>query len=105
MYQALFNNNFAMATVDVAQGKFVFKMKAYKYILKVTKFQLPTAYHFSTVEGKSSLWADSALGLLRVKGSQVLNLYSSVFLSLMRLEFCTEVVRDHFCKNTSSFII
>ena len=24
------------------------KMKAYKFILKVTKFQLPTLYHFST---------------------------------------------------------
>ena len=30
-------------------------------MLKVTKFQLPTLYHFSTAEGKPSLWADSTL--------------------------------------------
>ena len=27
-------------------------MKAYKYIVKVTKFQLPTTYRFSTAEGR-----------------------------------------------------
>ena len=35
-------------------------MKAYKFILKVRKFQLPTVYSFSTVEGETWLWVDSA---------------------------------------------
>ena len=37
------------------------RMKAYKYIVKVTTFQFPAAYRFSTVEGRPSLWADSGL--------------------------------------------
>ena len=49
-----------MATVDVPQDWFVFRMKAYKYMVKVTKFQLRTAYRFSTAAGKPNLWADSA---------------------------------------------
>ena len=38
-------------------------------MVKVRKFQLPTAYRFSTAEGRTSLWADSAPppGLFRVK--------------------------------------
>ena len=31
----------------------------YSYIVKFTKFELPTAYSFSTAEGRTSLWADS----------------------------------------------
>ena len=43
-------------------------MKAYKYILKVPKFQLPTPHRFSTAERKPSLWADSTLpDLFRAK--------------------------------------
>ena len=37
-----------MATVDVSWDWFVFRMKAYQYIVKVTKFDLPTAHRFST---------------------------------------------------------
>ena len=48
-------------------GLVVFKMKACKYIVKVTKFQLSTAYCVSTAKGKLSLWVDSAhLGLFTV---------------------------------------
>ena len=57
-----------MATVDVPWDWFVFKMKAYQYIVKIAKFDLATAYHFITGEGKHSLWVDSAplacLGLM-----------------------------------------
>ena len=42
-------------------------MKAYKFIPKVRKFQLPTVYSFSTAEGETWLWVDSAPGLNRVK--------------------------------------
>ena len=35
-------------------------MNAYKFILKVTKFQLPIVYRFSTAEGITWLWMDSA---------------------------------------------
>ena len=45
-----------METVDVLWNWFVFKMKAYKYIVKVTKFEVPLAYRFSTAEGRTSLW-------------------------------------------------
>ena len=57
-----------MAIADVRWEWLVFKMKAYKYIIKVTKFELPTAYRFGTAEGRTSLWADSAPspGLFRV---------------------------------------
>ena len=36
------------------------KMRGYKFILKVTKFQLPTVYRFSKAEGTTWLWTDSA---------------------------------------------
>ena len=39
-----------MATVDVLWDWFVFRIEAYQYIVKVTKFELPTAYRFSTAE-------------------------------------------------------
>ena len=44
-------------------------MKGYKFILKVTKFKLPTIYRLSTAEETAWLWVDSApspglLGLL-----------------------------------------
>ena len=58
-----------MATVDVPWDWFVFKMKAYQYIVQVTKFELSTAYRFSTAEGRTSLWTDSTPpppGLFRV---------------------------------------
>ena len=29
-------------------------------MVKVTKFELPTVYRFSTADGRTSLWADSA---------------------------------------------
>ena len=48
-----------MATVDVPWDWFVFRMKAYWYIVKVTKFERPTAYRFSTAERRSRLWVDS----------------------------------------------
>ena len=48
-----------MATVEVPWEWFVFRINDFKYIVKVTKFQLPTAYRFSTAEGRPSLWADS----------------------------------------------
>ena len=44
-----------MATVDVPWEWLVFEMKAYQYVVKVTKFELPTAYRFSTAEGRPSL--------------------------------------------------
>ena len=50
----------AMATVDVPWEWFVFRMKAYFYIVKVTKFEFPTAYCFGTADGRTRLWADSA---------------------------------------------
>ena len=58
-----------MATADVQWDWFVFKMKAYQYIVNVTKFELPSAYRFSKAEGRTSLWEDSAPlpGLFRVK--------------------------------------
>ena len=34
---------------------FVYKMKAYQYFIKVTKFDLPTACRFSRAEGRTSL--------------------------------------------------
>ena len=40
-----------MATLSVRLDLHVFKFKAYKIILKVRKFQLPTYYRFSTAEG------------------------------------------------------
>ena len=71
LYKALFNNSAAMATVDVPWYWFVFKTKAYQYMVKVTKFELPTVYRFSTAEGRPSLWVDSAPppGLFRVNVS------------------------------------
>ena len=53
-YTKHFNNGVAMATVDLPWDYFVFRMKAYEYIVKVIKFQLPTAYRFSTAEGRPS---------------------------------------------------
>ena len=44
------------------------EVKAYKFMLKVTKFQLPTICRFSTTEGKTWLWVDSTPpGPFRVK--------------------------------------
>ena len=36
-----------MATVDAPSDKLVFKIKTYKYTLKVAKFHLPATYRFS----------------------------------------------------------
>ena len=55
LYQALFNNSIAMETVDATRDWFVFKIKAYQYIVKVTKFEVPLAYRFSTAEGRTSM--------------------------------------------------
>ena len=38
----------------------MFETKAYKFKLKVRKFQLPTIYSFSAAEGETWLWVDSA---------------------------------------------
>ena len=40
-------------------------------MLKVPNFQLPTLYHFSTAEGKPSLWADSTLPACYIYGFQI----------------------------------
>ena len=48
-----------METVGVPRDSYVLKTKAYKFILKVRKFQLPTVYSFSTAEGETWLWVDS----------------------------------------------
>ena len=59
-----------MGTVDVPWDWVVFKIQAYQYIVKVTKFELPTqCFRFSKAEGRPSLWADSAPspGLFGVK--------------------------------------
>ena len=42
-----------METADVPWDWFVFKMKAYQYIVKVTKFEVPLAYRFSTAGEES----------------------------------------------------
>ena len=48
----------------------VFKLKAYKIILKVRKFQLPTYYRFSTAEGEYGCgWIPPSPRLNRVKGA------------------------------------
>ena len=49
------------------------KTKAYKFILKVRKFQLPTVYSSSTEEGETWLWVDSAPP--GFKGLNTLNAY------------------------------
>ena len=55
-----------MATVDVPWDWFVFRIQA--DIVKVTKLELPTDYHFSTAEERTSLWVDSTPPhLFRVK--------------------------------------
>ena len=54
-----------MATADVPWDWLAFRIEAYYYIVKVTKFELNTAYRFSTAEGRTILWA--APGLFRVK--------------------------------------
>ena len=50
-----------MATVDVPWEWFVFRMRAYLYIVKVTKFEFSTGYCFSTADGRTRLRADAAL--------------------------------------------
>ena len=49
-----------MATLNVRLDLYVFKLKAYKILLKVRKFQLPIYYRFSMAEGEIWLWVDSA---------------------------------------------
>ena len=62
-----------MATVDVPSDGFVCRIEAYYYKVKVTKFELPTAYRFSTAEGRTRLWADSTPpGLFRVNKNNFL---------------------------------
>ena len=51
-------------------------MKAYKYIIKVRKFQLPTVYRFSTTEGDPAcgqIVPPPPPGLLRVKNESFKN--------------------------------
>ena len=55
-----------MATLSVRLDLHVFKLKAYKIIMKVKKFQLPTYYRFSMADGEMWLWVDPP-GLNRVK--------------------------------------
>ena len=56
-----------METVGVPWDSYVLKTKAYKFIIKVRKFQLPTVYSFNTAEGETWLWVDSVPQLNRVK--------------------------------------
>ena len=49
------------------QKTFVFRMEAYKLILKVKRCHVPNAYRFSILGRKLSLWVDSTPGPLRVK--------------------------------------
>ena len=89
-----------MATLSVRPDLYVLKLKAYKIILKVRKFQLPTYYRFSTAEGEISLWVDSSPpgGLNRVnfnvrsgfrlseadtKSKNFVNIFSSRFFELI----------------------
>ena len=51
-----FDHSFAIATVDAPWDLFVLKIKAYQYILKVTKFQLPSAYCSSKAEEDLTRW-------------------------------------------------
>ena len=54
-----------MATLNVRLDLYVFKLKAYKVLLKVRKFQLPTYYRFSTAEGKYNCgWIPPPPGLI-----------------------------------------
>ena len=54
--------------LSVRLDLYVLKWKAYKIILKVRKFQLPTYYRFSTADWEIWLWVDSAPpGLNKVK--------------------------------------
>ena len=57
LYQAPFNNSVVMITMDAQFYWFVFEIDAYQYIVKVTKFELLTAYRFSSAEGRTRLWA------------------------------------------------
>ena len=50
-----------MATVDASWDQFVFRMRAYTYILQVTNLKLSTAYRFSTAEVQPNKLADSTL--------------------------------------------
>ena len=60
------------------------KTKAYKFILKVRKFQLPTVYSFSTAEGETWLWVDSApCGLNSVNNSRTA---SPIHMKLSRMK-------------------
>ena len=81
-----FTNSVTMATVDVPWDWFVFRIQAYQYIVKVRKFQLPTAYCFSTAEGRTSLWGipppPACLGLNTVASVVAGFTYSYVFLRL-----------------------
>ena len=67
-------------------------MKAYKFMLRVTKFQLRTIYSFSTAERKTWLWVDSAPppGLLGLKGeskkhSRLTNRKTITFCSIVQI--------------------
>ena len=58
----------------------MFKLKAYKIILKVRKFQLPTYYWFSTAEGEIWMWVNAAPpGLNKVKLKFLKNVLISQF--------------------------
>ena len=52
-----------MATVDVSWDWFAFRIKAYWYMVKDTKFELPTVYRFSTGEGRFRPPPPACLGL------------------------------------------
>ena len=91
----------------------MFKTKASKFILKVRTFQLPTVYSFSTAEGETWLWVDSAPpGLNRVKASKIFlskilhckhceKFKMNLFVVRAESKFCQnlEILGLHFCAN------
>ena len=50
-----------MATVDASWDQFVFRMRAYTYILQVTNLKHSTVYRFSTAEVQPNKLAGSTL--------------------------------------------
>ena len=59
-----------MATLSVRLDLYVFKLKAYKIVLKVKKFKLLICYHFSTAEGDMAVGGFRPPRLNRVNPKQ-----------------------------------
>ena len=56
-----------MATLSVPLDLYVFKLKAYKIILKVRKFQLPTCHRFNTAGGNMAVGGFCPPGLIGLR--------------------------------------